>query len=96
MSMDELEAKYISFWGRRLNCYSDSAYACDSLKSAGCHCNNDIGDSLGECYCPDGDPVTAGEFPEDSCTKKVCNPLKPKDCREVMTRCPDGDDLNEK
>ena len=94
MTIDELEAKYISFWGKRLSCDLDGTYACDSLKSVGCHCNrfgNKELDSAGECYCPDGDPVTAGEFPEDSCTKTVCNPMKPKDCREVMTSCPDGD-----
>lgn len=96
MTIDELEAKYISFWGKRLSCDSDGTYACDSLKSVGCHCNrfgNKELDSAGECYCPDGDPVTAGEFPENSCTKTVCNPMKPKDCREVMTACPNIDDL---
>ncbi|GEM_PF-5007000 len=98
MTIDELEGKYISFWGKRLHCDSNGTYACDSFKSVGCHCNG-IGnkdlDSAGECYCPDGDPVTAGEFPPDSCTKNVCNPLKPKDCREVMTACPDNGDASD-
>ena len=89
MTIDELEAKYISFWGKRLHCDLEGTYACDSFKSVGCHCNKEL-ESAGECYCPDGDPVTAGEFPPDSCTKNVCNPLKPKDCREVMTACPDN------
>ena len=94
MTLDELEAKYISFWGKRLFCDLEGTYACSSLESVGCHCNR-IGnkelDSAGECYCPDGDPVTAGEFPESSCRKNVCNPLNPKDCREVMTACPDNE-----
>lgn len=88
LTIDELESKYISFWGKRIWCdleNTEGGYACNSFVSGEfCHCNN-----KGECYCPDGDPVTAGEFPESSCTKTVCNPNTPKDCREVMTACPD-------
>ncbi len=95
LTKDELEAKYISFWGKRIGCdleNDEGGYACKGFVNGEfCHCNN-----KGDCYCPDGDPVTAGEFPPDSCTKNVCNPLKPKDCREVMTACPDDEaDIDE-
>ena len=87
LTIDEIEAKYISFWGKRISCdleNTEGAYACKSFENGEfCHCNN-----KGNCYCPDGDPVVAGEFPESSCTKTVCNPLKSKDCREVITACP--------
>ena len=38
MTIEELEAKYISFLGKRLHCDLEGTYACDSFKSVGCHC----------------------------------------------------------
>lgn len=80
LTIDELEAKYKAPGGERMACDledPDGPYSCKALEeSGGCHCNRVA------CYCPDGDPVTAGEDADFEYKNLAINP---NDC--TVTCC---------
>ena len=80
MTIDELEAKYKTERGERMECDledPEGPYSCKAfIESGGCHCNRTA------CYCPDGNPITADEDADfeyknlainpDNCTVTCC------------------------
>ena len=84
LTIDELEAKYKTPGGERMVCDlddPDGPYSCKAFEeSGGCHCNRTA------CYCPNGNPITAGEDADFEYKNLAINPA---DC--TVTCCKENE-----